>query len=286
MGTAINKTVLSRRNSTASEDKQQPERSSSSSSSRRGSATSETTAEFANVSLKRAKRVQGDQSKFEVEQVSLKPIPVGEGEETTVFSSSIGMRREERASSVTRQRVLRETKFEANDEEYHDIKSSLDRLKKRDASPAQALSVEDDAAEGKKKAPQNPALAEDDAAAKPLAFRRPKRLAREEEEAEKVQLKPIDRQKSSKDNTPAIDDDDHDEVARSLALRRSKRTAQENEQVEKVQLKQVNQEKSSNDESITKDEVAILSLAEKQQEKLTQQQDAKRIQPESVKTKK
>merc|ERR1711942_221265 len=162
--------------------------SSSSSSSRRGSAPCETTAEFANVSLKKAKRVQGDQSKFEVEQVSLKPIPVGEEEETdTVSSSSMGMRREERASSVTRQRVLRETKFEANDEEYHDIKSSLDRLKKKDASPAQALSVEDDAAEGKKKAYHKPALAEDDAAAKPLAFRRPKRLAREEEETEKVQ---------------------------------------------------------------------------------------------------
>merc|ERR1711942_489315 len=160
------------------------EMSSSLSSSRRGSATSETTAEFANVSLKKAKRVQGDQSKFEVEQVSLKPIPVGEGEETPVSSSSMGMRREERASSVTRQRVLRETKFEANDEEYHDIKSSLDRLKKKDASPApKALSVEDDAAEGKKKAPQKPALEEeDDTAAKPLAFRRPKRLAREEEE--------------------------------------------------------------------------------------------------------
>merc|ERR1719250_88494 len=327
--TAINKTVLSRRDSTASEDKQQPEfkgvvlkktgskpgsragsptrldsgsrgemsasaasllkkvEMSSSASSRRGSATSETTAEFANVSLKKAKRVQGDQNKFEVEQVSLKPIPVGEGEETTVSSSSMGMRREERASSVTRQRVLRETKFEANDEEYHDIKSSLDRLKKKDASPAQALSVEDDAAEGKKKAPHKPALAaEDDAAAKPLVFRRPKRLAREEKEAEKVQLKPIDRQKSSQDNTPAIDDDDDDEVARSLALRRSKRTAQEKEQVEKVQLKQVNQEKSSKDESITKDEAAILSLAEKKQEKLTQQQDAERIQPESVKTKK
>merc|ERR1712042_68769 len=113
---------------------------------------------FANVSLKKAKRVQGDQSKFEVEQVSLKPIPVGEGEETTVSSSSMGMRREERASSVTRQRVFRETKFEANDEEYHDIKSSLDRLKKKEASPAKALSVEDEAAEGKKKAPHKPAL--------------------------------------------------------------------------------------------------------------------------------
>merc|ERR1719334_3081726 len=222
------------------------EMSSSLSSSRRGSATSETTAEFANVSLKKAKRVQGDQSKFEVEQVSLKPIPVGEGEETTVSSSSMGMRREERASSVTRQRVLRETKFEANDEEYHDIKSSLDRLKKKDASPApKALSAEDEAAEGEKKAPnKKPALAEDDAATKPLAFRRPKRLTQEEEEAEKVQLKPVDRQKSSKDNTPAIDDNEDDAVARSLALRRSKRMAQEKEQVEKVQLKQVNQKES------------------------------------------
>merc|ERR1712228_43736 len=141
--------------------------SASRSASRRSSATSET-AEFANVSLKKSKKVKGEQSKFEVEQVSLKPIPVGEGEETAVSSSSsAGMRNEGRASSVTRQRVLRDTKFEANDEEYHDIKSSLDRLKKKDASPAQALSVEDDAAEGKKKAPQKPALAEDDAAAKP-----------------------------------------------------------------------------------------------------------------------
>jgi len=326
--TAINKTVLSRRNSITSEDKQQPEFKGvvlkktgskpgsragspsrldsgsrgelsasaasllkkvemSSSSSRRGSATSETTAEFANVSLKKTKRVQGDQSKFEVEQVSLKPIPVGEGEETTVSSSSMGMRREERASSATRQRVLRETKFEANDEEYHDIKSSLDRLKKKDASPAKALSVEDDTAEGKKKAPKKPALAEEDAAAKPLAFRRPKRLTKEEEEAEKVQLKPIDRQKSSKDNTPAIADDEDDAVARSLASRRSKRMAQEKEQVEKVQLKQVIQEKSSKDEATTKDEAAILSLAEKKQEKLPQQKDAEKIQPpESVKAKK
>merc|ERR1719167_1880513 len=40
------------------------------------------------------------------------------------------------------------------------------------------------------------------------------------------------------------------------------------------------------DNSIKKDEAAILSLAEKKREKLTQQQDAERIQPESVKTKK
>merc|ERR1719402_200602 len=133
---------------------------------------------------------------------------------------------------------------------------------------------------------EKPALAEEDAAAKPLAFRRPKRLTKEEEEAEKVQLKPIDRQKSSKDNTPAIADDEDDAVARSLASRRSKRMAQEKEQVEKVQLKQVIQEKSSKDESTTKDEAAILSLAEKKQEMLPQQKDAEKIQPESVKAKK
>jgi len=326
--TAINKTVLSRRNSIASEEKQQPEfkgvvlkktgskpgsragspsrldsgsrgelsasaasllkkvEKSSSTSSRRGSATSETAAEFANVSLKKTKRVQGDQSKFEVEQVSLRPIPVGEGEETTVSSSSMGMRREERASSVTRQRVLRETKFEANDEEYHDIKSSLDRLKKKEASPAKALSVEDDAAAGVRKAPKKPAHVEEDAAAKPLAFRRPKRLTLEEEEAEKVQLKPVDRQKSSKDNTPAIDDDEDDAVARSLALRRSKRMVQEKEQVEKAELKQVHQENSSKEESTKIDEAATLSLAEKRQEKLSQQKDAAMNQQESIKAKK
>merc|ERR1719334_1271200 len=101
------------------------------------------------------------------------------------------MRREERASSVTRQRVLRETKFEANDEEYHDIKSSLDRLKKKDASPAQALSMKDDAAEGKKKASHKPALADDDEVARSLALRRSKRAAQEKEQVEKVQLKQV-----------------------------------------------------------------------------------------------
>merc|ERR1719285_77383 len=135
--TSINKSVLSRRNSSASEE-QKPEfkglvlkktgsrpgsragsptkqsgsrnelvdgvslkkvESSSRSSSRRGSAASESTSEFSNVSLKKAAVVKGEQSKFEVEQVSLKPIPVGEEEETVVSSSSVGIRREERASS-------------------------------------------------------------------------------------------------------------------------------------------------------------------------------------------
>merc|ERR1719167_1810791 len=40
------------------------------------------------------------------------------------------------------------------------------------------------------------------------------------------------------------------------------------------------------DNSIKKDEAAILSMTEKKQEKLTQQQDAERIEPQSVKTKK
>merc|ERR1712198_609216 len=147
---------------------------SSRSASRRNSAASES-AEFANVTLKKAQVVKGDQSKFQVEQLSLKPIPVGEVEEDAKASSSsegqqeqterrsLSFKRRDRSSSASRQRVQRETKFEANDEEYHDIKSSLDKLKKKDASPAQALPVEDDAAEGKKKAPHKPALAEDDA---------------------------------------------------------------------------------------------------------------------------
>jgi len=239
--TAINKTVLSRRNSFASEEKPQPdfkgvvlkktgsrpgsragsptrleksasrgelaEKSAASlkkvesaatsrSASRRSSATSETTAEFANVSLKKSKKVKGDQSKFQVEQVSLKPIPVGEGEETTqVSSSSAGTRHEERAassSSVTRQRVERETKFVANDEEYHDIKSSLDKLKKKDS---RAASPDADSAEAKKRAPPKDASPPEDAAAKPVVYRRPKKLPLEEEEAEKVHLKPVNREK-------------------------------------------------------------------------------------------
>merc|ERR1712142_140488 len=179
--TAINKTVLSRRNSAASED-QKPEftgvnlkktgsrpgsragsptkttgsrnelvdgvslkkveSASSRSSSRRGSATSESsTAEFSNFSLKKTQAVKGDRSKFEVEQVSLKPIPVGEEEEANVSSSSssLAIRKKERASSVTRQRVLREIKFEGGDDEYHDIKSSLQKLKKKESGSQESV---------------------------------------------------------------------------------------------------------------------------------------------------
>merc|ERR1719283_255204 len=222
--TAINKTVLSRKNSTAEEDK--PEfkgfvlkktgsrpgsragsrtelhegasslkkvetAASSRSASRRNSAASES-AEFANVTLKKAQVVKGDQSKFQVEQVSLKPIPVGEVEEDAkAFSSSEGQqeqterrslsfKRRDRSSSASRQRVQRETKFEANDEEYYDIKSSLDKLKKREATPVRAEAALKDAA------PKD-----DDAAAKPIVYRRKKLVAPEDEEAEKVHLKPV-----------------------------------------------------------------------------------------------
>merc|ERR1719383_1471759 len=233
--TAINKTVHSKRNSIAAEDKpefkgvvlkktgsrpgsrsgspakngsrselsegaaslKKVETSSSRSASRRGSAASES-AEFANVCLKKAQMVKGDQSKFQVEQVSLKPIPVGEGEEEknsasaategwrAERASSVTRQKQERATSVSRQRVLRETKFEANDEEYLDIKSSLDKLKKREATPTRAES------------PKKEATPAEDAAAKPLVYRRGKKLPHDEEEMEKVTLKPVVRKAAEK----------------------------------------------------------------------------------------
>merc|ERR550519_2237368 len=231
--TAINKTVLSRRNSAASED-QKPEftgvnlkktgsrpgsragsptkttgsrnelvdnvslkkveSASSKSSSRRGSATSESsTAEFSNFSLKKTQAVKGDRSKFEVEQVSLKPIPVGEEEEANVSSSSsLGIRKEERASSVTRQRVLREIKFEGGDDEYHDIKSSLQKLKKKESgSQESVVKVAAVAAETKKTEVKDATL--DDAAAKPIVYRRRGKQSEDEEDEEKVHLKPVKR---------------------------------------------------------------------------------------------
>merc|ERR1719447_1143515 len=217
--TAINKTVLSRKNSTAEEDKpefkgfvlkktgsrpgsragsptklsgsrtelqegasslKKVETASSRSASRRNSAASES-AEFANVTLKKAQVVKGDQSKFQVEQVSLRPIPVGEVEEDAKASSSsegqqeqterrsLSFKRRDRSSSASRQRVQRETKFEANDEEYYDIKSSLDKLKKREATPVRAEAALKDAAP-------------------------------EDEEAEKVHLKPVVRKSLEKED--------------------------------------------------------------------------------------
>jgi len=86
----------------------------------RASATPEP--EFVNVSLKKSKRVQGEQSKFELESVSLKPIPVGEvnEEEKNEFTSM---------ERVSRCRVEKTTKFESGDDEYENIQSSLNRLK-------------------------------------------------------------------------------------------------------------------------------------------------------------
>merc|ERR1719289_781845 len=164
--------------------------------SRRGSAASSEAPEFTGLTLKKSTRVQSQESKFQVESVSLKPIPVGEGEEASVASSAsagirpeeeeskaspVVARREERASSTCR--VQRETKFEGGDDEYSDIKSSLDKLKKKEAEAAAAAAAE--------AAPQKEADAGNAAAdAKPIVYRRRKPLSSEEEEAEKVNLKP------------------------------------------------------------------------------------------------
>merc|ERR1712025_61000 len=102
----------------------------------------------------------------------------GEGEEESKASSSsegwrserassVTRKRQERESSATRQRVQRETKFEANDEEYLDIKSSLDKLKKKEETP--------------------------------VAAEAPKKVAPEAEEVEKVQLKPVVRKTAEKE---------------------------------------------------------------------------------------
>merc|ERR1712198_151098 len=150
-----------------------------------------------------AQVVKGDQSKFQVEQVSLKPIPVGEVEEDAKASSSsegqqeqterrsLSFKRRDRSSPASRQRVQRETKFEANDEEYHDIKSSLDKLKKREATPVRTEAALHDASP------------KDDAAAKPIVYRRKKFVAPEDEEAEKVHLKPVVRKSLEKEDDDA-----------------------------------------------------------------------------------
>merc|ERR1712168_1158092 len=253
--TAINQSILSRRNSTASEDQQpefkgfvlkktgskpgswagsptkkidfrhgstdeislkKKESSSSRSSSRRGSATAETTTEFSNVTLKRSQIVKGDHSKFEVEQVNLKPIPVGEEEEATVTtSSSLRIREEARASPDTHQRVFRETKFEGGDDEYLNIKSSLDKLKKKESS----ASSEDLAAKATEVENASPAKA--DAAAKPIVYRRHGKLSDQAEAAEKVNLKPVVKTDKTRSFTSsiecikkAVDDDEANNSAR------------------------------------------------------------------------
>jgi len=228
--TSINKSVLSRRSSTTAADEPEfkgvvlkktgsssrqgsragsPEQTGSraqlnegaslkkvESRSRRGSAASSEAPEFTGLTLKKSTRVQSEESKFQVESVSLKPIPVGEGEEASVASSAsagirpeeekaspvVSRRRDERASSTSRQKVQRETKFEGGDDEYSDIKSSLDKLKKKEAEAAEA-------------APRKEALPTDATDAKPIVYRRRKPLSSEEEEAEKVNLKPVNLKK-------------------------------------------------------------------------------------------
>merc|ERR1712142_182495 len=270
--TAINQSILSRRNSTASEDQQpefkgfvlkktgskpgsragsptkkidfrhdstdeislkKKESSSSRSSSRRGSATAETTTEFSNITLKKSQIVKGDHSKFEVEQVNLKPIPVGEEEEATVTtSSSLKIREEARASPDTHQRVFRETKFEGGDDEYMNIKSSLDKLKKKESSAssedlaAEATEVENAApteedTAAKPKVVEDASPAEADAAAKPILYRRRGKLSDEAEAAEKIYLKPVVKTDKTRSFTSsiecikkAVDDDEANNRAR------------------------------------------------------------------------
>merc|ERR1711970_78476 len=207
------------------------ESSSSRSSSRRGSATAETTTEFSNVTLKKSQRVKGDHSKFEVEQVNLKPIPVGEEEESTV-TSSLRIREEARASPDTHQRVFRETKFEGGDDDYLNIKSSLDKLKKKESSASSedlaakatevenAAPTEEDTA-AKPKVVKDASPAEADAAAKPILYRRRGKLSDEAEAAEKVKLKPVVKTDKTRSFTSsiecikkAVDDDEANDRAR------------------------------------------------------------------------
>merc|ERR1719495_1702372 len=214
------------------------EPSSSRSSSRRGSATAETTTEFSNITLKKSQIVKGDHSKFEVEQVNLKPIPVGEEEEATVTSSSLRIREEARASPDTHQRVFRETKFEGGDDEYLNIKSSLDKLKKKESSASSedltakatevenAAPTEEDTA-AKPKVVKDASPAEADAAAKPILYRRRGKLSDEAEAAEKVKLKPVVKTDKTRSFTSSIEcikkavDDDVDANNRARLSRSS-----------------------------------------------------------------
>merc|ERR1711887_459246 len=162
----------------------------------------------------------GDHSKFEVEQVNLKPIPVGEEEESTVTSSSLRIREEARASPDTHQRVFRETKFEGGDDEYLNIKSSLDKLKKKESS----ASSEDLAAKATEV--ENAAPTEEDTTAKPILYRRRGKLPDESEAAEKIYLKPVVKTDKTRSFTSSIECikkavDDDDEANNRARLSRS-----------------------------------------------------------------
>jgi len=130
---AINKANWSRRSSISSMSEEAPafksvslKKTDSKQGLKSDSPTKATTeAEFANISLKKSKRVQSDQSKFELESVSLKPIPIG-GDEEVESCSTVELSSMER---VAKTRVERATKFESGDDEYLDIQSSLAKLK-------------------------------------------------------------------------------------------------------------------------------------------------------------
>lgn len=132
---AINKANWSRRSSISSTSEEAPafkgvslKKTDSKQDLRSDSPTKATTtteAEFANINLKKSKRVQSDQSKFKLESVSLKPIPIG-AEEEVESCSTVEFSSMER---VAKARVERATKFESGDDEYLDIQSSLAKLK-------------------------------------------------------------------------------------------------------------------------------------------------------------
>merc|ERR1719228_3027605 len=103
------------------------------------------------------------------------------------------------ASPDTHQRVFRETKFEGGDDEYLNIKSSLDKLKKKESS----ASSEDLAAKATEV--ENAAPAEEDAAAKPIVYRRRGKLSDEAEAAEKVKLKPVVKTDKTRSFTSSIE---------------------------------------------------------------------------------
>merc|ERR1719228_888281 len=120
------------------------------------------------------------------------------------------------ATSDTHQRVFRETKFEGGDDEYLNIKSSLDKLKKKESSASSedlaakatevenAAPTEEDTA-AKLKVVKDASPAEADAAAKPILYRRRGKLSDEAEAAEKIYLKPVVKTDKTRNFTSSIE---------------------------------------------------------------------------------
>merc|ERR1711872_183486 len=145
---------------------------------------------------------------------------MGEEEATVTTSSSLRIREEARASPDTHQRVFRETKFEGGDDEYLNIKSSLDKLKKKESS----ASLEDLTAKATEV--ENAAPTEEDTTAKPILYRRRGKLSDEAEAAEKIYLKPVVKTDKTRSFTSSIECikkavDDDDEANNRARLSRS-----------------------------------------------------------------